>query len=82
LAEIACGDFSGHHFVDRGQKAWFLPAASAETLTGDFSGHHFVDRGQKAWFLPAASAKPRVVVSAQKQGTEHSAEFEGVSTRG
>jgi hypothetical protein len=27
LAEIACGNFSGHGFVARRQKAWFLPAA-------------------------------------------------------
>jgi hypothetical protein len=27
LAEIACGNFSGHYFVARGQKAWFLPGA-------------------------------------------------------
>jgi hypothetical protein len=27
LAEIACGDFSGHYFVARRQKAWFLSAA-------------------------------------------------------
>jgi len=26
LGKIACGDFAGHHFVDRRQKAWFLPA--------------------------------------------------------
>jgi hypothetical protein len=27
LAEIACGDLGGHYFVDRRQKASFLPAA-------------------------------------------------------
>jgi hypothetical protein len=27
LAEIAYGNFSGHHSVARRQKAWFLPAA-------------------------------------------------------
>jgi hypothetical protein len=27
MAEIACGNFSGHYSVDRRQKAWFLPAA-------------------------------------------------------
>jgi len=27
LAEIAYGNFSGHYFVARVQKAWFLPAA-------------------------------------------------------
>jgi hypothetical protein len=25
--KAACGTFSRHHFVGRGQKAWFLPAA-------------------------------------------------------
>jgi hypothetical protein len=30
LAEIACGDFGGHYFVNRGQKARLLPAAPAE----------------------------------------------------
>jgi hypothetical protein len=28
LAEIACGNFSGHYFVGRRQKAWFLPATA------------------------------------------------------
>jgi hypothetical protein len=32
LAEIACGDFSGHYFVDRRQKAWLLPAAPKSAL--------------------------------------------------
>jgi hypothetical protein len=27
LAEIAPGNFRGHYFVARRQKAWFLPAA-------------------------------------------------------
>jgi len=27
LAEIVYDDFSGHYFVARRQKAWFLPAA-------------------------------------------------------
>jgi hypothetical protein len=27
LAEIACGNFSGHYFVAHGQKAWFLPGS-------------------------------------------------------
>jgi hypothetical protein len=40
-AEIACGNFSGHHFVGRRQKAWFLPAAAARGPRGNFSGHHF-----------------------------------------
>jgi hypothetical protein len=30
LAEIAPGNFRGHYFVGRGQKARFLSAASAE----------------------------------------------------
>jgi hypothetical protein len=34
LAEIACGYFSGHYFVARRQKAWFLPAALAEGASG------------------------------------------------
>jgi hypothetical protein len=34
LAEIACGNFSGHHFVVRRQKAWFLPAALAGGACG------------------------------------------------
>jgi hypothetical protein len=60
LAEIACGDFSGHHFVARGQKAWFLRwFYLAEIACGDFSGHHFVARGQKAWFLPAGQLLKR-----------------------
>jgi hypothetical protein len=43
LAEIACGDFSGHYSVGRRQKAWFLPATSP-TIPG----------WQKPRFLPAA----------------------------
>jgi len=34
LAEIACSNFSGHHSVDRRQKAWFLPAAFADGAYG------------------------------------------------
>jgi hypothetical protein len=34
LAEIASSNFSGHHSVDRRQKAWFLPAALAEGAYG------------------------------------------------
>jgi hypothetical protein len=34
LAEIAPGNFRGHHFVDRWQKASFLPAAVAEGACG------------------------------------------------
>jgi hypothetical protein len=37
LAEIACGNFSGHDFVASRQKAWFLPAASAGGACGAFS---------------------------------------------
>jgi hypothetical protein len=57
LAEIACGDFGGHHFVGRRQKTWLLPATWSPKLTrGDFGGHHFVGRRQKAWLLPASSS--------------------------
>jgi hypothetical protein len=38
LAKIACGNFSGHCFVARGQKAWFLPAAQAEGACGAHAG--------------------------------------------
>jgi hypothetical protein len=31
LAEIACGDFSGHYSVGREQKAWVLLAAPLES---------------------------------------------------
>jgi hypothetical protein len=34
LAEIACGNFSGHYFVAHRQKAWFLPAALTEGACG------------------------------------------------
>jgi hypothetical protein len=37
LAEIACGNFSGHHFVARRQKARFLPAALADGACGAFA---------------------------------------------
>jgi hypothetical protein len=33
LAKIACGNFGGHHFVDRRQKAWFLPATHHSFIT-------------------------------------------------
>jgi hypothetical protein len=36
LAEIACGDFSGHYSVARWQKAWFLPAAP-EAMSADIT---------------------------------------------
>jgi hypothetical protein len=35
LAEIAYGNFSGHYFVARWQKAWFLPAALAALASGE-----------------------------------------------
>jgi hypothetical protein len=34
LAAIACGNRSGHYFVARRQKAWFLPAALAKGAYG------------------------------------------------
>jgi hypothetical protein len=34
LEEIAPGNFLGHYFVDRHQKAWFLLAAAAEGACG------------------------------------------------
>jgi hypothetical protein len=35
LAEIAYGNSSGHYFVARWQKAWFLPAAQAALASGE-----------------------------------------------
>jgi hypothetical protein len=32
--KFACGNFSGHYFVARGQKAWFLPAALSDGACG------------------------------------------------
>jgi hypothetical protein len=34
LAEIAPGNFRGHYFVGRRQKAWFLPAAPMQGACG------------------------------------------------
>jgi hypothetical protein len=55
LAEIACGNFSGHYFVARRQKTRFLPTTHCLRLRrpGNFSGHYFVARRQKTRFLPA-----------------------------
>jgi hypothetical protein len=41
MAEIAAADFGGHHFfVDRGQKAWLLPAAPWESGVDDGTRTH------------------------------------------
>jgi hypothetical protein len=58
LAEIACGNFSGHHFVARWQKAWFLPAALAggrlRRFGGNFSGHRARPPAKKRGFCGGA----------------------------
>jgi hypothetical protein len=42
LGKIACGDFAGHHCVDRGQKTRLLPATHTAALAGDSSDISFV----------------------------------------
>jgi hypothetical protein len=45
LAEIACGHFSGHYFVVRCQKAWFLPAAFPNGASGARAGAYGAHAG-------------------------------------
>jgi hypothetical protein len=55
--KFACGNFSGHYFVARGQKAWFLPTALCDgacgALAASFSGHYTLSpAGKKRGFCP------------------------------
>jgi hypothetical protein len=56
LAEIACGDFSGHYFVARRQKAWFLPAAHAGLYAALFPS--LLEKWPAAIFRTLASLPP------------------------
>jgi hypothetical protein len=64
LAEIAPGNFRGHYFVARQQKASFLPAAPMQgacgASSGNFRGHYgvsaFPKRREAPWHCIAGKS--------------------------